>query len=142
MTHPSKSILDNAISCDIRTVTRRQQLYWHYEQQGKGAVAIAAKRIAEGKTIYFDCFEDIPPQKGQDGQQLRYLGRHYFGIIKFEGLPALRMSKSEDLEDIGSHSLLSSGFPHVTDPVHIATAIYSALRTEARTFFIQGSTAC
>lgn len=100
---------------------RTQDFNWSFASQGAGAIAIAAKEIAAGKTVKFEMYN----RDAQDKTIMNLAFAAHYGICEIEGHPALRESISLDLAACGSHSVLPSWYAAeiVTDPVYIAAML-------------------
>lgn len=108
-----------------------------FEKQGHGAVATAAKRIANGETIIFDVFNR---ENKENSRELTHKGTFYFGLYDL-GQPdgvAFRTSVNKNLDCAGSHSLIPSWYGHITkDPVHIASRLQLFLMREGSDYFLR-----
>ena len=115
--------------------THTYQKTWTRENNGFYAVALAAQRIAAGKTVCFECFTR---DNKKDSTEMTICGNEFFGLHRIEHSYALRASKSADLLALNSHSLISSAQPDkvVNDPVFIASALAIYLRLKYMDFFI------
>lgn len=114
--------------------TNTRQFNWQFTNHCYGAAAIAAKRIAEGETIYFDVF--IRPNKN-DSTEMKFKQRFYFGIVNIGDKPALRVSHSKDLMDHSTHSLIPSWNEQAIDSATIAARLTLFLAREGADWFIQ-----
>lgn len=123
----------------VKERTDTAQMNFGSHQQGVGAVALAAKRIAKGETIYFDVF--TRPNMPDNFRIIKHKGRFYFGVLKLlpERKNALRVSHCEDLDAFGTESLIATWQAGAKDPVFIAARITQFLMREGSDWFIQDS---
>ncbi len=117
------------------TIISTSSIEWTFENHGFGAVALASKLIADGETVYFDCYNRNP----LNSTEMIFQARHYFGLMDIDKYPALRTSSTSYLDAVGSHSIISSRKEkHITtDPVFIASALMQFLRAQYIDFFIK-----
>jgi hypothetical protein len=118
--------------------TTTKNLYFSFENQGFGAVAIAAERIAKGEAICFDIFNR---DNKTDSCELTYKGKKYFGLHDIgsddEIDIAFRVSDVQNLDANGSHSLIASWYrTQVDNPIYIAARLQLFLTREATDYFI------
>lgn len=122
----AKTILDNVL-------TERQQPtteMFRFGKHGTGAAAIAAKKIAAGEPVSFDCWKTIKDEDGFLAVKREYLKTVYIGLAKLDDEKkgrdiCLRLSYCPDLLAHETFSLLPSwnGNEINTDPVFIAAEI-------------------
>ncbi len=119
-----------------KQITDVNQLDFSFENQGFGAVAIAAKKIADGEIVSFDVFDR---KNKANSKEVTYINTFYFGIFDL-GKPdgfAFRVSENQNLDIIGSHSIIPSWYGNIVkDPVFIAARLQLYLMGEGSDFFI------
>lgn len=112
------------------------QKHFSFETQGHGAVALAAKRIAAGEQIAFECYNRTP----LDSTMMDLKAIYHISLYRIpeDGTICLRISESTDMDAVGSHSLLASWYKLeiVKDPVHIAAAIMSYFKPYSDYFIV------
>ena len=103
-----------------------------FEKHGIGGAGVAAKMIAQGLAVSFDCYKILPDVIPLDRE---FVSTHYFGLLdlkeNIEGRSiALMASHSSELDAVNSHSLIPSWTPKeiTSDPVYIAAALVSFLK--------------
>ena len=103
---------------------------FRFGNEGSGAAGYAAKRIAQGETVSFDCWKVIKDESGFLSKKREFLKTVYIGLYKLKDEEtgrniSLRISHCPDLVAHQTHALLASwnGNTINTDPVFIAAAI-------------------
>jgi len=111
------------------------QFTWTFNTHGYAGVASAAKQIAAGETVRFECYNRRNPN---DRTEMTLEAVLFFGLAEIDGRPAVRESKTKDLFASGTHSVISSGHDPVMvkDPVFIAAALMGFLRTQYVDFLL------
>lgn len=117
----------------LDTISTRS-IDWSIENHGYEAVAIAAKKIASGETVKFECYNR---RNKDDITEMTFEATIFFGIAEINGHNAVRISKTKDLLESQTHSLIPSYNKYVSDPVFIAASLMGYLRTQYVDFFLK-----
>lgn len=113
------------------------QLDFSFEKQGFGAVATAAKKIANNEMVVFDVYNR---DNKSNSKELTYKRTFYFGLydLRHPNGVAFRKSLNSNLDDSGSHSLIPSWYGEIVkDSVFIASRLQMFLMREGSDYFLR-----